>query len=78
MEKDMGGQKETGNGEKQPVDELTYEEAYREIEGIVAALESEEQTLDDALALYARGQALAQRCAGLLDTAEMRVRQLSE
>jgi exonuclease VII small subunit len=27
--------------------------------------------------LFERGQALAQRCAALLDTAEMRVRQLT-
>ena len=62
----MGGQKESGNEEKQPVEELSYEQAYKELEEIVSALESEEQTLDAALALYERGQALARRCAGLV------------
>ncbi|MDX1436807.1 MAG: exodeoxyribonuclease VII small subunit [Anaerolineales bacterium] len=58
-----------------PVDELAYEAAYQELEETVAALETEERTLEEALALYERGQALAQRCAELLDTAELQVRE---
>ncbi len=60
-----------------PVDELTYEEAYTELESIVAVLESEERTLDNAIAQYERGQALARHCADLLDKAELKVQQLS-
>ena len=60
-----------------PVEELTYEQAYAELEGIVAALESEERTLDEAIAQYERGQALAKHCADLLDKAELKVQQLS-
>ena len=63
--------------ESLPVEELTYEQAFAELETIVAALESEEHPLEDALSLFERGQALAQHCAGLLDTAELRVQQLS-
>jgi exodeoxyribonuclease VII small subunit len=59
------------------VDDLSYDLAYRELEGIVATLESEDQTLEEALALYERGRALAGRCAVLLETAELRVRELS-
>jgi len=62
---------------RQPVDEMSYEAAYRELEEIVAALEMQEQTLDQALARYERGRLLAQRCAGHLEVAELRVRQLS-
>ena len=61
-----------------PVEELTYEQAYAELEGIVAALESEERTLDEAIAQYERGQALAKHCAELLDKAELKVQQLSD
>jgi exodeoxyribonuclease VII small subunit len=60
-----------------PVEELTYEQAFNEIESIVAALESEEQALEDALALFERGQALANRCTQMLDEAELKVQQIS-
>ena len=59
------------------VDELNYESAFSELETIVTALESEQPSLQDAMQLFERGQALAQRCAALLDTAELRVRQLT-
>lgn len=62
---------------KKPVDELTYEQAFMEIETIVAALESDEHSLEDALSLFERGQALANHCADLLDKAELQVQQLS-
>ena len=56
---------------------ISYEQALGELERIVAALESEERPLEEALALYERGQALARYCAGLLDKAELKVQQLS-
>jgi exodeoxyribonuclease VII small subunit len=60
------------------VGELDYEAAFSELETIVSALESEQPSLQDAMLLFERGQALAQRCAALLDTAELRVRQLTD
>jgi exodeoxyribonuclease VII small subunit len=56
---------------------VSYEQALGELERIVAALESEERPLEEALALYERGQVLARYCAGLLDNAELKVQQLS-
>ncbi len=61
----------------QPVETLTYEQAFAELETIVATLEGEEQPLEQALSLYERGQALSQHCAELLDKAELKVSQLS-
>lgn len=58
------------------IDELSYEQAFGRLEEIVAALEQGEQHLEEALELYAQGQALARRCADLLEKAELRVRQL--
>ncbi len=63
--------------EQKPVEKLTYEEAYSELEAVVAALEAGEQPLDTALAYFERGQLLTQHCAELLDKAELKVRQLS-
>ncbi len=66
------------NDTLQPIETLTYEQAFAELETIVAALENEEQALDEALARFERGQALAKHCAALLDQAELKVRQLVE
>ena len=60
-----------------PVEELTYEQAFNELETLVAALESEERSLDDALAQFERGQSLAKHCTTLLDNAELKVQQIS-
>ena len=59
-----------------PIDELAYEQAFSELERIVKSLESEEHSLDESLALFERGQALIQHCAGLLDKAELKVQQI--
>jgi exodeoxyribonuclease VII small subunit len=61
-----------------PVEKLNYEQALEEFETIVAALESGEHPLEEALALFERGQALYQRCTELLDKAELKVQQLTE
>ena len=60
-----------------PIEELSYEQALAELDEIVAALEGDEHTLEESIALYERGQLLTQRCADLLDKAELRVRKLS-
>jgi exodeoxyribonuclease VII small subunit len=60
-----------------PVEKMTYEDAYAEIQGIVEALESGQKPLEEAMAQFERGQALVKRCADLLDRAELKVRQLS-
>jgi exodeoxyribonuclease VII small subunit len=60
-----------------PVDQLAYEAALAELEGIVAALENEQRSLDESMSLYERGQALLKRCTELLDQAELKVMQLS-
>lgn len=59
------------------IEEMSYEQAFGELERIVTALESGQGTLEDAIALFERGQGLAQRCADLLDQAELRVRRLN-
>jgi exodeoxyribonuclease VII small subunit len=59
-----------------PVDELTYEQAYAELEGIVTLLEQEQTDLEATIGWFERGQALAKHCQELLDKAELRVRTL--
>ena len=57
--------------------ELSYEQAFSELEGIVETLESEQKPLDESLKLYERGQLLVQYCMALLDQADLRIRQLN-
>jgi exodeoxyribonuclease VII small subunit len=59
------------------MDELTFEDALRELEETVALLEMGDLTLESSLALYERGQKLAAHCAAMLDKATLRVEQLS-
>jgi exodeoxyribonuclease VII small subunit len=63
--------------ETKPIEKLSYEEAYSELEELVRALESGEQSLDDALALFERGQMLTKRCAELLSKAELKIQTLT-
>lgn len=60
-----------------PVEQLTYEAAFAELQTIVEALEEGERPLDEATSLYERGQALIKHCSKLLDEAELKVSQLS-
>jgi exodeoxyribonuclease VII small subunit len=60
-----------------PIEQLSYEQAYAELEEIVDGLETNQKTLDEAMSLFERGQALAQYCTALLEQAELRVRQIS-
>jgi exodeoxyribonuclease VII small subunit len=61
-----------------PIETLTYEEAFAELEAIVASLEAGDQSLDESTSVYARGQALVKRCAELLEKAELKVRSLTD
>ncbi len=60
-----------------PVDQLTYEAAFAELQTIIEALEGEQRSLDEATSLYERGQSLVKRCGELLDQAELKVKKLS-
>ena len=63
--------------ENTPVDQLSYEQAFAELEASVAALESGQHSLDETLRLFERGQELVRHCASLLDKAELKIQRLS-
>lgn len=60
-----------------PIQGMTYEQAFNELEAIVAALESNERALAEAMALYQRGQELAKYCAQQLDQAELKIQKIA-
>lgn len=55
------------------INELSYEEARAELVEIVAALETGEGTLEESIARWERGEALAKRCQQWLDGARLRL-----
>ena len=61
---------------QKPVEELTYEEALVELEGIVESLEGEQSPLEDSMKLFERGQALAAHCGAYLESAQLKVQKL--
>ena len=63
--------------ESLPVAQLAYEQAFAELEANVAALESGQHPLDEALRMYERGQELVRHCASLLDQAELKIQRIS-
>jgi exodeoxyribonuclease VII small subunit len=61
----------------QSVEDLDYEQAFQQLEEIVAVLETGDYSLEVSIRLFERGQLLARHCAGLLDQAELKVQQLT-
>jgi exodeoxyribonuclease VII small subunit len=57
--------------------EPTFEAAQRELERIVERLERGDAPLEDALALWQRGEELYRLCRSRLDAAEGRVEELA-
>lgn len=56
---------------------LNYEEAVKELEGLVASIEQGDVGLEASLLSYRRGEQLVRHCKTLLDRAESTVRTLS-
>jgi exodeoxyribonuclease VII small subunit len=59
------------------VTELTFESAQRELEQVVERLERGEASLDEAIALWERGEELLRFCLTRLETAEGKVEELA-
>lgn len=58
------------------INDLSFEDALAELQATVAQLERGDLPLEDSIALFERGQALAAHCGLQLDAAELKVRQL--
>lgn len=59
-----------------PVDELSFEDALAELEGIVDKLERGDVPLEQSIAIYERGAALKTHCEARLKSAELKVEQI--
>lgn len=56
---------------------LSFEEALKELESIVARLESGEASLDESITLYTKGDALRAQCEARLKDAQARIEKIS-
>ena len=55
---------------------ISFEDALRELETIVAALEAGNVSLDDAITAFERGTALKTHCQARLEEARMKVEKI--
>ncbi len=56
---------------------MTFEQSLKRLEEIVKRMESGDVALEEALALFEEGTALAGACNKLLDSAELKVLQMT-
>jgi exodeoxyribonuclease VII small subunit len=56
--------------------ERSFEDLQRELDDVVQRLERGDVALDEALALWQRGEELYRACAERLDRAELRIEEL--
>lgn len=66
------------NMEKNQNQELSFEQALKELETIVSKLEQDDVSLEESISLYERGVKLSEFCSEILDKAELRVEQVNE
>lgn len=61
---------------KSEIDELSFEQALKQLEEIVGRLESGRVELEDSIAIYERGAALKAHCERKLKDAEARIEKI--
>ena len=60
------------------ISKLSFEQAIKELTGIVGKIEQGEIPLQDSLAQYEKGMALIKHCRDILQKAEKRIEKISE
>ena len=71
----MSGKKTSQAQSADAIDpQMRYEEALKELEKLVAAMESGKLSLEETLAAYQRGAALLKHCQGVLAQVEQQVK----
>ena len=59
-------------------EKTTIEESLKELDAIVAKLESREITLEDSFSLYQKGMELLKECSKKIDTVEKKMLKMNE
>ena len=66
------------NEAKNDITKMSFEEAIKELTGIVGKIEQGEISLQDSLSQYERGMALIKQCRTILQQAEKRIEKISQ
>ena len=69
----MSTQKSSTGPTFDPIEQMSYEQARSELAEVVGILELGQMSLDETLAHWERGDALAKACKGFLDGAKQRI-----
>ena len=72
----MANDTASGTGMTADLANISFEDALRELETIVASLERGDVSLDDAISAFERGTALKAHCQARLEEARMKVEQI--
>ena len=64
--------------EKNDIGKMSFEEAIKELGGIVQDIEQGEIPLQDSLAQYEKGMALIKHCKGILQKAEKQIEKITK
>lgn len=67
-----------GTANLEDIDQLSYEQARDELVTVVTKLETGGAPLEESLALWQRGEALADRCERWLDGAQAQLEEVRE
>ena len=54
----------------------SFEQALKELEGIVQRLEQEEVSLEESIELYQNGVKLSKKCSEILEKAELKIKEV--
>lgn len=63
--------------DQKPIAEMSFEDAIRELEQVVTALDRGDVALEESIRLYERGAELKARCEAKLKEAEAKVEQIT-
>lgn len=58
------------------INELSFEQAFDELDRVLAQLESGDLSLEEQVTMSEKGKLLASHCQTLLDNAELRIKKL--
>jgi exodeoxyribonuclease VII small subunit len=61
---------------EKPIKDLSFEDALKELEGIVQRLERGDAPLEESITIYQRGAALKAHCDAKLKDAQMKVEKI--
>jgi exodeoxyribonuclease VII small subunit len=67
----------TKAAKNQDIKDLSFEQALKELEGIVSRLERGDVALEESINIYERGEALRGHCDRVLKQAEARIEKLT-